>query len=174
MMVEGVFEELERRVRTVEEELVGERHVSRFVVEQTTRNGEIVNALRAEVAQLRADIAAARVDVNSTGMRVDILAGDGAAIKAALAMHGRALDVLQQDVRQLRGDMTELRNELRGEMSEQRGEMNRRLGVIEQTVVGDPGRRFAARSCVIDRRANSQYVSPPSLAGFFIAAAIIH
>ncbi len=108
MMVESVFEELERRVRTVEEELVGERHVSRFVVEQTTRNGEIVNALRAEVAQLRADIAAARVDVNGTGMRVDVLAGDGAAIKAALAMHGRALDVLQQDVRRLRGDMNEL------------------------------------------------------------------
>ena len=99
MMTESLFEEVERRVRTVEEELVGERHVSRFVVEQTTRNGEIVNALRAEVAQLRADIAATRVDVNGTGMRVDVLAGDGAAIKAALAMHGRALDVLQQDVR---------------------------------------------------------------------------
>lgn len=129
-MVVNVFEELERRVRTVEEELVGERHVSRFVVEQTTRNSAVLNALRAEVAQLRADIAAARVDVNGTGTRVDILAGDHAAIKAALAMHGRSLDVLQQDVRQLRNEMTELR----GDMTELRGEMNRRLGAIEQTV----------------------------------------
>jgi predicted nucleic acid-binding Zn-ribbon protein len=106
-------------------------------VEQTTRNSEVLHALRAEVAQLRADVAAARVDVNGTGMRVDVLAGDGAAIKAALAMHGRALDVLQQDVRQLRGDMTEVRDEiteLRGETAGLRGEMNRRLSAIEQTV----------------------------------------
>ena len=137
MIAESLFEELERRVRTVEEELVGERHVSRFVVEQTTRNSEVLHALRAEVAQLRADVAAARVDVSGTGMRVDVLAGDGAAIKAALAMHGRALDVLQQDVRQLRGDMTEVRGEiteLRGETAGLRGEMNRRLSAIEQTV----------------------------------------
>jgi hypothetical protein len=38
-------------------------------------------------------------------------------------MHGRTLDVLKQDVRQLRGDTTELR-----------GEMTRRLDALEQAV----------------------------------------
>jgi hypothetical protein len=47
-------------------------------------------------------------------------------VKAALAMHGRTLDALQQDVRQLRSEMAAMREEaatMRGEMGVMRGEM---------------------------------------------------
>ena len=81
-------DELERRVRTLEEELNGERHVSRYSVEQAGRTSEVLHTVRAEVSAVAA--------------RVDVLAGDMASVKAALGMHGRALDVLMQDVRQLR------------------------------------------------------------------------
>jgi chromosome segregation ATPase len=95
------MEELERRVRTVEEEAHGEKHLTRYAEEQTQRNGEMLHALRSDVTLLR-------VDVGAVTTRVDNLAGDTAAIKSALAMHGRALDVLQQDVRQLRGEVSEI------------------------------------------------------------------
>jgi hypothetical protein len=97
MMADSQYNEVERRVRTVEEELNGEKHLTRYAVEQTARNGEVLHALRS--------------DVSAVILRVDHLATDMAAVKAALAMHGRALDVLQQDVRQLRTQMTEMRQE---------------------------------------------------------------
>jgi hypothetical protein len=97
MMADSQYNKVERRVRTVEEELNGEKHLTRYAVEKTARNGEVLHALRS--------------DVSAVILRVDHLAADMAAVKAALAMHGRALDVLQQDVRQLRSQMTEMRQE---------------------------------------------------------------
>jgi chromosome segregation ATPase len=98
MAADGRYEELERRVRTVEEELNGEKNLTRYAADQTLRNGEVLHALRSEVGGVTT--------------RVDHLGADMAAVKAALAMHGRALDVLQQDVRQLRGEMVAMREEM--------------------------------------------------------------
>jgi chromosome segregation ATPase len=103
MMADSRYDELERRVRTVEEEATGEKHLTRYAVEQTVRNGEVLHALRSEVAALR-------IDISAVTMRVDHLGVDMAAVKAALVMHGRALDVLQQDVRQLRGEVATVRD----------------------------------------------------------------
>jgi chromosome segregation ATPase len=94
----AAIEELERRVRTVEEELSGERHVSRYTVEQAARNSEVLHSVRSEVGLVT--------------VRVDHVGADMAAVKAALAMHGRALDVLQQDVRQIRGEVSEINRKL--------------------------------------------------------------
>jgi chromosome segregation ATPase len=104
-----MIDELERRVRTLEEELSGERHVSRYMVEQAGRNSEVLHAVRSEVAIVRSEVAAVRADVSAVTARVDVLAGGMASARAALVMHGRALDVLQQDVRQLRVEVSELR-----------------------------------------------------------------
>jgi chromosome segregation ATPase len=112
MMADSSYDELERRVRTVEEEMNGEKHLTRYAVDQTVRNGEVLLALRSEVSAVT--------------VRVNQLGADMAAVKAALAMHGRALDVLQQDVRQIRNEMTSMRNEMtsmRGEMDSMRNEM---------------------------------------------------
>jgi hypothetical protein len=105
-------DELERRVRTVEEELNGEKYLTRYAVEQTQRSGEVLHALRSDVAAVRSDVATLRADVGAGTVRVDHLGGDMAAVKAALAMHGRALDVLQQDVRQLRSEVTDMNGKL--------------------------------------------------------------
>jgi chromosome segregation ATPase len=93
-----------------EEELNGERHVSRYMVEQAGRNSEGLHAVRAELAALRAEVAGMRADLTGVAARVDVLCGDMASTKAALTMHGRALDVLMQDVRQLRSGQEELRS----------------------------------------------------------------
>jgi chromosome segregation ATPase len=125
----ATLEELERRVRTVEEELSGERHVSRYMVEQAARNSEVLHSVRSEVGALT--------------VRVDQLGGDMASVKAALTMHGRALDLLQQDVRQLRSEVSDIKgkvseiagkvSEIDGRVSEIKGEIseiNRKLDVL--------------------------------------------
>jgi chromosome segregation ATPase len=104
----AVIDEKERRVRTVEKVVNGEKHLTRYAVEQTQRNSEVLHALR--------------TDVSAATVRLNHLTGDMAAVKAAFAMHGRALGVLQQDVRQLRGEMSELRAG--------KDEINRKLDAI--------------------------------------------
>jgi chromosome segregation ATPase len=139
MIADTRYAELERRVRTVEEEMNGEKHLTRYAVEQTLRNGDALNALRAEIATLRAEVIGLKADVNAFTLRIDHVGADVAAIKAALVMHGRALDVLQQDVRQLRSEMAEVRGditavraemaEFRGDITAIRGEMATRLDI---------------------------------------------
>jgi hypothetical protein len=112
---------LERRVRTLEEELNGERHVSRYMVEQAGRNSEVLHAVRAEIGAVT--------------VRVDVLSGDMVSVKAALAMHGRALDVMQQDIRQVRGEMAELHRgqaAMRGELTAVREEMRQEFTAVRE------------------------------------------
>jgi chromosome segregation ATPase len=97
-MADTRYEELERRLQTAESDIVGDRHVSQYAAEQARRGTEAFLALRSEVAALRADIA-------NTTARVDALAENVAAINAMLVRHGRALEVLTQDVREMRNEM---------------------------------------------------------------------
>ena len=101
----AAIDELEGRVRTVEEELSLERHVSRYLVDQAAGNSEVLHSVRSEVATVRTKIGAVTA-------RADQLGGDMASVKAALAMHGRALDILQQDVRQLRSDVSDINRKM--------------------------------------------------------------
>lgn len=96
----------------MEEELNGEKHLTRYAVEQTRRNGEVLLALRN--------------DVSAATLRLDNIAGDVAAIQAALAMHGRALDVLMQDVRQLRGGQDDINARM--------DQLDARFGHLQQSV----------------------------------------
>jgi hypothetical protein len=49
---------------------------------------------------MRNDLNAVRVDISGVASRVDVLAGQMAVAQSALTRHGRALDVLLQDVRE--------------------------------------------------------------------------
>ncbi len=131
MVTDSRYDDLERRLRTAESDIVGDRHVSQYAAEQARRGTEAFLALRAEVATLR-------VDVVGTTARVDAIGENVAAINTMLVRHGRAIEVLQQDVRELRqeqiamrGEMSEMRSEMsemRAEMSEMRAEMRGELG----------------------------------------------
>jgi hypothetical protein len=125
MVSDSQIDALERRMTTAESEIEGEKNVSRYAADQARRGTEAFLALRSEVAALRADIA-------GTTARVDSLGEDMSVVKAALVRHGRALDVLMQDVGLLRNEMATrqeaatLRQEavaLRQEMAALRGEM---------------------------------------------------
>jgi uncharacterized coiled-coil DUF342 family protein len=123
-------DELERRVRTLEEELNGEKHLTRYAVEQTQRNGEVLIALRSDTAALRSEVTK---DVGVLIVRVDHLTADMAAVKSAQVMHGRALDVLMQDVRQLRSGQDEL-NRKQEETSQKVDELSHKQDELNQKV----------------------------------------
>jgi chromosome segregation ATPase len=119
MVTDSRYDDLERRLRTAESDIVGDRHVSHYAAEQARRGTEAFLGLRAEVATLRVDIA-------STMARVDAIGENVAAINTMLVRHGRAIEVLQQDVRELRQEQIAMRgemNEMRSEMGEMRGKM---------------------------------------------------
>jgi hypothetical protein len=109
MVTDSRYEDLDRRLRTAESDIVGDRHVSQYAADQARRGTEALIGLRSEIAALRADVAALRADIGATGTRVDAQGENLAAVNSMLIRHGRALEVLMQDVRELR---TVIRNEL--------------------------------------------------------------
>jgi hypothetical protein len=88
-------QELERRIATLESEVLGEKAVIRHVLEQSMRNGDLLLALRSEVGSIR-------VDLSTLASRVDHVASDMVLANAALNSHGMRLNVLTQDVREIR------------------------------------------------------------------------
>jgi hypothetical protein len=76
-------------------EVEGEKTVTRHVLEQTMRNGDVLLAVRSEVGSMR-------VDVSGLTSRVDHIASNVVLANAALNSQGTRLNVLTQDVREIR------------------------------------------------------------------------
>jgi hypothetical protein len=91
-------EEFERRMRVLEGEVTGEKHVTRHILEQTMRNGGDLAAVRVEIATLR--------------LQAERAAGDIALIKAAQSSQGSLLNVLTRDTRAMRAEMGDVRQKL--------------------------------------------------------------
>jgi hypothetical protein len=98
-------EEFDRRMRVLEGEVEGEKLVTRHILEQTQRNGDDLAALKT---------------------RVDHLSNDVALVRGAVTGHTALLNVLVQDVGQLRQEM--------GEMSREMGEMRRDMGTMRADI----------------------------------------
>ena len=98
MATDSRYEDLAQHVRTIESDVEGERHVTRRVLEH--------------LQQINSELATGRGAADTLALHVNRLADDMSVVKATLVRHGRALDVLQQDVRQMRSEMASMREEL--------------------------------------------------------------
>jgi chromosome segregation ATPase len=130
---------LEARVRFLADEVEGEKAVTRHVLEQAIRNGDVLLALRSEVAS-------SRLDLNALTSRLDHVAGDVVVANAALRSHGSLLNVLRQDVASLRQEVDHIRtdtSEIRAEMDRRFGAMDHRFGAMEHRF-GAMEHRFGA------------------------------
>ena len=122
--------ELECRVSALEDEVEGEKRVSRHILQETRQNSSDLAAIKAQLMHL---------------------AGDMVVANAALNNHGTRLNVLTQDVREIRTGMGEMRAELAqthtaiGEMRAEltqthttmgdvRAEMDRRFDTVEHSM----------------------------------------
>src|SRR5215510_253246 len=110
-------EEFDGRMRVLEGEVEGEKLVTRHILQQTKRNGDDLAAIKA---------------------RVDHLSIDVALVRGAVTGHTALLNVLVQDVGQLRqetGGMRRDMGELRQEVSEMRrdsGQLRREVGEMRR------------------------------------------
>jgi chromosome segregation ATPase len=119
MRVEGIsdmadvtreeFAAIEARVRVIENEITGEKAVTRHVLQQAGHN--------------RDDIAAIHVDLATLKLQADRMGSELVLIKAAQTSHGSLLNVLSQDIRELRTETADIRRDLRSEMGDLRSEM---------------------------------------------------
>jgi predicted nucleic acid-binding Zn-ribbon protein len=137
----ATIDEVDIRVRILANEVEGEKAVTRYSFEQVRLNTDELTAFRTE-----------------TRLRLDRVSGDMALVKAAQIAQGGTLNILVQDVREMRTEMTVMRREiselrtemgelrtemgelrtemgeLRTEMGELRTEMDRRFSAIEQSI----------------------------------------
>jgi chromosome segregation ATPase len=88
-------DELESRLRFVEADVASEKEISLATLQQSVRNGAVLNGLRTEVS--------------AATTRIDQLVADAAVANSTLRHHSTVLVVLQQDVTAFRQDVTALR-----------------------------------------------------------------
>ena len=101
--------ELERRISALEDEVEGEKRVSRHILHETRQNSGDLAAIKAQLTHL---------------------AGDMVVANAALNSHGTRLNVLTQDVREIRAELTQTHTE----MGEMRAEIDRRFDAVERSM----------------------------------------
>ncbi len=116
-----MIDELERRVRTVEEEVEGEKAVTRHVLQQNRLNANDLASLRTEL----------RNGFEVLGTQVGQLTDDMVLVKAALGIHGRRLNALTQDVSELRNETTALRRDV-STVQQDFTTLRRDVGTIQQ------------------------------------------
>ena len=108
--------EFDGRMRVLEGEVEGEKLVTRHILEQTQRNGDDLAALKA---------------------RVDHLSSDVALVRGAVTGHTALLNVLVQDVGQLRQETGGVRRDigqLRQEMQRDMGQLHREMGTMRADI----------------------------------------
>jgi chromosome segregation ATPase len=116
-------EEFDGRMRVLEGEVEGEKLVTRYILEQTQRNGDDLAALKTQVDRLSSDVAL---------------------VRGAVTGHTALLNVVVQDVGQLRQemggirrDMGQLRQEMQRDMGQLRQETQREMGQLRQEMQRD-------------------------------------
>ena len=89
------YPELERRMRTLEEEVEGEKAVTRYVLTQARLNGDDLIVMKATLSHVSDDMVLVKATLQNQGTRLNGLTRDAT--------------LLRQDVTHLRQDMEELR-----------------------------------------------------------------
>jgi chromosome segregation ATPase len=74
-------DELEPRVRVVEEEAAGEQLVTRHILKETRQNSGDLATIRAQLTHLQGDMILANAALNNHGVRLDQLTRDVTAIR---------------------------------------------------------------------------------------------
>ncbi len=123
-------EEFEARMRVLENEVEGEKAVTRHVLEQARLNGDDLAAMRAQLAHLGDDMVVVKSTLNSHGMRLNVLTQDVGLLR-------QDLEALRRDVSETRQGMRDVREEMRdmrGEMHDMREEMRREFAAVRAAV----------------------------------------
>ena len=102
-------EEFERRMGELRSEIEGEKRVTRHVLEQARLNSDDLGSMKAQLSHVEYDMVL---------------------VKTALDSHGNRLNVLTQDVREMRNEMGQMRTEM-GQIRTEMGQMGTKLDKLD-------------------------------------------
>jgi chromosome segregation ATPase len=132
-------------MRVLEGEVEGEKLVTRYILEQTQRNGDDLGALKTRVDHLSNDVALVRGAVTAHTGLLNVLVQDVGQLRQEMGAMRRDTGELRQDMGELRQDMGELRQdmgelrrdmgELRQELKQEIGELRRDMGTMRADIV---------------------------------------
>jgi chromosome segregation ATPase len=131
-------EEFDRRMRVLEGEVEGEKLVTRYILEQTQRNGDDLGALKTRVDHLSNDVALVRGAVTAHTGLLNVLVQDVGQLRQEMGAMRRDTGELRQDMGELRQDMGELRQDM-GELRQDMGELRQDMGELRQELKQEIG-----------------------------------
>ncbi len=124
-------EEFEGRMRVLEGEVEGEKLVTRYILEQTQRNGDDLAAIKARVDHLSIDVALVRGAVTGHTALLNVLVQDVGQLRLETGGIRRDIGELRQETGGMRQDMGELRQEM-SEMRRDSGQLRREVGEMRR------------------------------------------
>jgi chromosome segregation ATPase len=116
-------EEFDGRMRVLEGEVEGEKLVTRYILEQTQRNGDDLAALKTRVEHLSSDVALVRGAVTGHTALLNVLVQDVGQLRQETGGVRRDIGQLQRDMGQLRQEVQRDMGQLRQEMGTMRADI---------------------------------------------------
>jgi septal ring factor EnvC (AmiA/AmiB activator) len=127
-------------MRVLEGEVEGEKLVRRHILEQTQRNGDDLAVLKARVDHLSIDVALVRGGVTGHTALLNVLVQDVGQLRQEFGETRRDMSQFHQDIREMRRDMGQFRQEIgemrrdMGQLRHEMGEMRRDMGTMHADV----------------------------------------
>ncbi len=125
--------EFEARIRVLEGEVAGEKTVTRYILEQTRRNGDDLATLTTESALNRATLTSHTALLNVLVQDVGLMRNEMGAMRTSQGRVEHRLDRLEQrfdGLEQTVGTMRSDMNTMRGDINTMRGDMDMMRGDI--------------------------------------------
>jgi chromosome segregation ATPase len=127
-------EEFDGRVRVLEGEVEGEKLVTRHILEQNQRNGDDLGALKTRVDHLSIDVALVRGAVTGHTALLNVLVQDVGQLRQEVGGARRDIGQLRLEMGQLRQDMQQDMGQLRQEMQRDMGELRQEMGTMRADI----------------------------------------
>ena len=128
-------EEFDRRMRVLEGEVEGEKLVTRYILEQTQRNGDDLGALKTRVDHLSNDVALVRGAVTAHTGLLNVLVQDVGQVRQEMGAMRRDMGEWRQEVQQEMGELRRDMGEWRRELQQEIGELRRDMGTMRADIV---------------------------------------
>jgi prophage DNA circulation protein len=111
---ETILTRLGNRMLALEDEMTGEKAVTRHVLRQASLNADDLATLKTEVRHLTEQMVLANAAFSTHGARLNVLTQDTAMIRQEITALRTDLGTVQEQVSRLQQDMGEMRQETHG------------------------------------------------------------
>jgi chromosome segregation ATPase len=120
-------EEFERRMGELRSEIEGEKRVTRHVLEQARLNGDDLATMTAQISHLADDMVLVKTTLNSHGNRLNILTQDVREIRMEVGQMRTEMGHMRTEIGQMHTEIGQMRTEM-GQMHTEIGQMRTEMG----------------------------------------------